>query len=93
VGSELMTRAQSDLEMAAGMIPARGMPRTIDALGRLTRADVTLLLGQEHALIATTLDSATAAGVRQAIEAEEEKRVADAIAFAEASTFPEDQEV
>jgi TPP-dependent pyruvate/acetoin dehydrogenase alpha subunit len=31
--------------------------------------------------------------LRQAIEAEEEKRVADAIAFAEASRFPEDREV
>jgi TPP-dependent pyruvate/acetoin dehydrogenase alpha subunit len=30
---------------------------------------------------------------RAAIEAAEEKRVADAIAFAEASTFPEDQEI
>jgi len=30
---------------------------------------------------------------RKAIEAAQEKRVADAIAFAEASTFPEDQEV
>ena len=30
---------------------------------------------------------------RKSIEATEEKRVADAIAFAEASTFPEDQEV
>jgi TPP-dependent pyruvate/acetoin dehydrogenase alpha subunit len=30
---------------------------------------------------------------RRSIEAAEEKRVADAIAFAEASTFPEDQEV
>lgn len=67
VGSELMTRARSDLEMAAGMIPARGMPRTIDALGRLTRSDVTVLLGPEHALGATTLDSAAAAGMRQAI--------------------------
>lgn len=67
LGSELMTRAQSDLEMAAGMIPAQGMPRTIDALGRLTRSDVTVLLGPDRALVATTLDSATAAGVRQAI--------------------------
>jgi TPP-dependent pyruvate/acetoin dehydrogenase alpha subunit len=33
------------------------------------------------------------AGQRQSIEAAEEKRVADAIAFAEASTFPEDQEI
>jgi len=33
------------------------------------------------------------AGIRKSIEAAEEKRVADAIAFAEASTFPEDQEV
>ena len=33
------------------------------------------------------------AGQRKSIEAIEEKRVADAIAFAEASTFPEDQEV
>jgi len=32
-------------------------------------------------------------GLRQSIEAAEEKRVADAIAFAEASTFPEDQEI
>jgi len=31
--------------------------------------------------------------LRKSIEAAEEKRVADAIAFAEASTFPEDQEV
>jgi TPP-dependent pyruvate/acetoin dehydrogenase alpha subunit len=30
---------------------------------------------------------------RKSIEASEERRVADAIAFAEASTFPEDQEV
>ncbi|HYD07097.1 MAG TPA: thiamine pyrophosphate-dependent dehydrogenase E1 component subunit alpha [Reyranella sp.] len=30
---------------------------------------------------------------RESIEAAEEKRVADAIAFAEASTFPEDQEI
>ncbi len=30
---------------------------------------------------------------RKSIEADEEKRVADAIAFAEASTFPEDQEI
>src|SRR5215831_11109901 len=67
LGSELMTRAQSDLEMAAGMIPAQGMPRTIDALGRLTRSDVTVLLGPYRALVATTLDSVTATGVRQAI--------------------------
>ena len=33
------------------------------------------------------------ADLRKSIEAGEEKRVADAIAFAEASTFPEDQEV
>jgi TPP-dependent pyruvate/acetoin dehydrogenase alpha subunit len=33
------------------------------------------------------------AKLRKSIEAHEEKRVADAIAFAEASTFPEDQEV
>jgi TPP-dependent pyruvate/acetoin dehydrogenase alpha subunit len=33
------------------------------------------------------------AKLRKSIEAAEEKRVADAIAFAEASTFPEDQEV
>ncbi len=31
--------------------------------------------------------------LRKSIEATEEKRVADAIAFAEASTFPEDQEI
>jgi TPP-dependent pyruvate/acetoin dehydrogenase alpha subunit len=31
--------------------------------------------------------------LRKSIEAAEEKRVADAIAFAEASTFPEDQEI
>jgi signal transduction histidine kinase len=67
LGSELMTRARSDLEMAAGMIPARGMPRTIDALGRLTRSDVTVLLGPSRALVATTLDSATASDVRHAI--------------------------
>jgi two-component system, NtrC family, sensor kinase len=67
LGSELMTRAQSDLEMAAGMIPARGIPRTIDALGRLTRSDVTVLVGPSHALVATTLDSMTATGVRRAI--------------------------
>jgi signal transduction histidine kinase len=67
VASELMTRAQSDLEMAAGMIPARGMPRTIDALGRLTRSDVTVLLGPRHALVESTLDSATATDVRRAI--------------------------
>src|SRR5262249_59391259 len=67
LGSELMTRARSDLEMAAGMIPARGMPRTIDALGRLTRSDVTVLLGSDRALVATTLDSATASGLRAAI--------------------------
>ncbi len=67
LGSELMTRAQSDLEMAAAMVPARGMPRTIDALGRLTRSDVIVLLGPDRALVATTLDSATASGVRAAI--------------------------
>ena len=33
------------------------------------------------------------ADLRKSIEAAEEKRVADAIAFAEASTFPEDQEI
>ena len=33
------------------------------------------------------------ADLRKSIEATEEKRVADAIAFAEASTFPEDQEI
>ncbi len=33
------------------------------------------------------------AGQRETIEAAEERRVADAIAFAEASTFPEDQEI
>jgi TPP-dependent pyruvate/acetoin dehydrogenase alpha subunit len=33
------------------------------------------------------------ADLRQSIEAAEEKHVADAIAFAEASTFPEDQEI
>jgi TPP-dependent pyruvate/acetoin dehydrogenase alpha subunit len=32
-------------------------------------------------------------GQRSAIEAEEEKRISDAIAFAEASSFPEDREV
>ena len=32
-------------------------------------------------------------GLRESIENAEEKRVADAIAFAEASTFPEDQEI
>jgi len=31
--------------------------------------------------------------LRKSIEVTEEKRVADAIAFAEASTFPEDQEI
>ena len=31
--------------------------------------------------------------LRKSIEDAEEKRVADAIAFAEASTFPEDQEI
>ncbi|MFM8534418.1 MAG: thiamine pyrophosphate-dependent enzyme, partial [Acidimicrobiia bacterium] len=31
--------------------------------------------------------------VKKAIEAEEEKRIAEAIAFAEASAFPEDREV
>jgi pyruvate dehydrogenase E1 component alpha subunit len=31
--------------------------------------------------------------LRRSIEAAEEKRVQDAIAFAEASTFPEDQEI
>ena len=67
LGSELMMRARSDLEMAAGMIPGRGMPRTIDALGRLTRSDVTVLVGPDHALVETTLDSAAAHGVRQAI--------------------------
>src|SRR5262249_25371278 len=67
LGSELMMRARSDLEMAAGMIPARGMPRTIDALGRLTRSDVTVLLRSDRALGATTLDSATGAEVREAI--------------------------
>lgn len=67
LGSELMTRAQSDLEMAAGMIPARGIPRTIDALGRLTRSDVTVLVGPNHTLVATTLDSVTATDVRRAI--------------------------
>ena len=33
------------------------------------------------------------ADLRGSIEAAEEKHVADAIAFAEASTFPEDQEI
>jgi TPP-dependent pyruvate/acetoin dehydrogenase alpha subunit len=33
------------------------------------------------------------AATRRAIEAAEEKRIAEAIAFAEASTFPEDQEI
>ncbi|MGH9886288.1 MAG: hypothetical protein ACREBE_12210, partial [bacterium] len=67
LGSELMTRARSDLEMAAGMIPGQGMPRSIDALGRLTRSDVTVLVGQDRALAKTTLDIAVAAGVRQAL--------------------------
>jgi signal transduction histidine kinase len=67
VGSELVTRSRSDLEMAAGMIPARGMPRSIDVLGRLTRSDVTVLTGREHALALTTLDSAMALRVRQAL--------------------------
>src|SRR6476659_7030958 len=67
LGSELMTRARSDLEMAAGMIPAQGMPRTIDALGRLTRSDVIVLVGPGRTPVAATLDSATASGVRQAI--------------------------
>jgi signal transduction histidine kinase len=65
--SELVTRARSDLEMAAGMIPGKGMPRSIDALGRLTRSDVTVLVGPDRALVATTLDTAMAAGVRQAM--------------------------
>ena len=65
--SELVTRARSDLEMAAGMIPGRGMPRSIDALGRLTRSDVTVLVGPDRALVATTLDTAMAAGVRRAL--------------------------
>lgn len=33
------------------------------------------------------------ADLRRSIEDAEEKRVADAIAFAEASTFPEDEEI
>jgi TPP-dependent pyruvate/acetoin dehydrogenase alpha subunit len=33
------------------------------------------------------------AEIRTSIEAAEEKRIADAIAFAEASTFPEDKEI
>jgi hypothetical protein len=67
LGSELMTRARSDLEMAAGMIPGRGMPRSIDVLGRLTRSDVTILIGADRSLVATTLDTAVAAGVRRAL--------------------------
>jgi len=67
LGSELVTRARSDLEMAAGMIPGQGMPRSIDALGRLTRSDVTIIVGPDHALVATTLDSALAAGVRRTL--------------------------
>ncbi|HEY9227400.1 MAG TPA: hypothetical protein VIP11_12175, partial [Gemmatimonadaceae bacterium] len=67
LGSELMTRARSDLEMAAEMIPAQGMPRSIDALGRLTRSDVTVLAGPSHAVATTTLDSATALAVRRAL--------------------------
>jgi signal transduction histidine kinase len=67
VGSELVTRSRSDLEMAASMIPARGMPRSIDVLGRLTRSDVTVLTGTGHALALTTLDSAMALGVRAAL--------------------------
>ena len=53
VGSELVTRSRSDLEMAASMIPSRGMPRSIDVLGRLTRSDVTVLTGPQHALALT----------------------------------------
>ena len=67
LGSELMTRARSDLEMAAGMIPGRGMPRSIDVLGRLTRSDVTILVGSDRSLVATTLDTSVAAGVRHAL--------------------------
>jgi signal transduction histidine kinase len=67
VGSELVTRSRSDLEMAAGMIPARGMPRSIDVLGRLTRSDVTVLTGPGHTLSLTTLDTAMALAVRKAL--------------------------
>ena len=67
LGSELMTRARSDLEMAAGMIPGRGMPRSIDVLGRLTRSDVTVLAGPNHTLAMTTLDTAMASAVRRAL--------------------------
>jgi len=67
LGSELVTRARSDLEMAAGMIPGRGMPRNIDALGRLTRSDVTVIVGPDRTIVATTLDTAIAVGVRSAL--------------------------
>ena len=62
VGSELVTRSRSDMEMAAGMIPARGMPRSIDVLGRLTRSDVTVLTGADHRLALTTLDTSMEIG-------------------------------
>jgi signal transduction histidine kinase len=67
LGSELMSRARSDLEMAAGMIPGQGMPRSIDALGRLTRSDVTVLVGSDRRLAMTTLDTTVAANVRRAL--------------------------
>ena len=64
LGSELMTQARSDLEMAASMIPSQAM-RNLDALGRLTRSDVTVLVRQNVAL--TTLDTALAAEVHRAL--------------------------
>jgi signal transduction histidine kinase len=67
LGSELMTRARSDLEMAADMVAGRPMSRSIDALGRLTRSDVTVLTGSDRVVALTTLDTAAAAGVRQAV--------------------------
>jgi signal transduction histidine kinase len=66
LGSELMTQARSDLEMAASMIPSQAM-RNLDVLGRLTRSDVTFLVGADKRVALTTLDTALAINVRNAL--------------------------
>jgi signal transduction histidine kinase len=66
LSSALMTQARSDLEMAASMIPSQAM-RNLDALGRLTRSDVTVLVAPEWRVALTTLDSTLAEDVRRAL--------------------------
>jgi len=60
--------------------------------GRQTYVQV-LIDGSDSSVATSALNSANLLGIRKSIEDAEEKRVAEAIAFAEASTFPEDKEI